>query len=373
MAEFTKADAVRKANAIKKANPDFPPAKIKAIIEKQNGPLVFNGEPFYFKPTGSGSLAIESVAVRNARKRRSNTARNQQIRRKTPKRQEFINEAKKFFEENNLQKFDGKTARQYGIEKYREAKDALKVKKTKISEAGLTAGHIDPAVGGETLERTGNYFGEPGQQNFTNRNRKPSFRTAKALQVQLPREEAIQRTMGFGQDLPEFTDEQIDATLKGKGQRLGGVSQTTRLPPVADTVKPSLLSQFSPEQQRQLRNAPNLEAQEKLVQEFKANPNRQARLTAGRLVRNAAPLALSIPAGMAVAGESAMAAVENPTQDNVVNAGFDIGNSLADLVGLVPTPLTVGASEALQRALMLGQMSYNSARTLQRLTEMKNK
>jgi len=140
-------------------------------------------------------------------------------------------------------------------------------------------------------------------------------------------------------------------------------------------IKPkgSLLSQFSPEQQRQLSNAPNLEAQEKLVQEFKANPGRQARLTAGRLVRNAAPLALSIPAGMAVAGESAMAAVENPTQDNVVNAGFDIGNSLADLVGLVPTPLTVGASEALQRALMLGQMSYNSARTLQRLTEMKNK
>jgi len=139
------------------------------------------------------------------------------------------------------------------------------------------------------------------------------------------------------------------------------------------TPLPALLSQFSPEQQRQLRNAPDLEAQEKLVREFKANPNRQARLTAGRLVRNAAPLALSIPAGMAVAGESAMAAVENPTQDNVVNAGFDIGNSLADLVGLVPTPLTVGASEALQRALMLGQMSYNSARTLQRLTEMKNK
>ena len=71
---LTKAEAVAKANAIKLANPDFPPAKIKAIIEKQNGPLVFDGEPFYFKPTGKGKLAIESVAVRNARKRRANSA-----------------------------------------------------------------------------------------------------------------------------------------------------------------------------------------------------------------------------------------------------------------------------------------------------------
>ena len=373
MAEFTKADAVRKANAIKKDNPDFAPAKIKAIIEKQNGPLVFDGEEFYFKSTGKGSLAIESVDVKNTRKQRANATRNREMRRKTPLQREFIAEAKQFFDENNITRLDGKTARQYGISQYQQAKEALKNEKLRIKEAGLSAGHIDPAVGGETLERPGNYFAQDAQENFADRNRKPTPKQQSALQVGLPREEAIQRTMGFGQDLPQFTDEQIDATLKGKGQRLGGVSQTTRLPPVADTVKPSLLSQFSPEQQRQLRNAPNLEAQEKLVQEFKANPGRQARLTAGRLVRNAAPLALSIPAGMAVAGESAMAAVENPTQDNVVNAGFDIGNSLADLVGLIPTPLTVGASEALQRALMLGQMSYNSARTLQRLTEMKNK
>lgn len=72
---LTKSEAVRKANAIKIANPDFKPAKIKAIIEKQNGPLVFDGEPFYFKSTGRGTLAIESVNVKNTRKARANTTR----------------------------------------------------------------------------------------------------------------------------------------------------------------------------------------------------------------------------------------------------------------------------------------------------------
>lgn len=135
------------------------------------------------------------------------------------------------------------------------------------------------------------------------------------------------------------------------------------------TPLPSLLSQFSPEQRRQLETAPDLESKENLVKQFKSNKG----LTAARLARNVAPLALSVPLGIGVAGQSAAAAVQNPTQDNIVNAGFDITNSLADLVGLIPTPLTVGASEAIQRGLMLGQMSYNSARTLQRLTDMKNK
>lgn len=135
------------------------------------------------------------------------------------------------------------------------------------------------------------------------------------------------------------------------------------------TPLPSLLSQFSPEQRRQLEAAPDLESKEKLVKQFKSNKG----LTAARLARNVAPLALSVPLGIGVAGQSAAAAVKDPTQDNIVNAGFDITNSLADLVGLIPTPLTVGASEAIQRGLMLGQMSYNSARTLQRLTDMKNK
>ena len=336
MAEFTKADAVRKANAIKKANPDFPPAKIKAIIEKQNGPLVFNGEPFYFKPTGSGSLAIESVAARNTRKRRSNTERNRQIRRKTPKQQEFIDEAKKFFEENNLQKLDGKTARQYGIEKHREAKEALKVKKTNISEAGLTAGHIDPAVGGETLERTGNYFGEPGQQNFTNRNRKPNSRTAKALQVQLPREEAIQRTMGFGQDLPEFTDAQVDATLKGQGKPLGGVSQQTRLKSPVSPVNGALRFQrraamaaaaggaLAPAFLGTAASASELQMRTEIAEQTKNPLDRIQQGIAGTsLVLDGAsyiPVA-AVPAGIASAGL------------DVLNVGIDTGRELVNYLG----------------------------------------
>ena len=234
---LTKAQAVAKANAIKLANPDFPPAKIKAIIEKQNGPLVFDGEPFYFKPTGKGKLAIESVAVRNARKRRANSTRNQEIRRRTPTQREFIDRSKTFFEENNLQRLDGKTARQYGIDQHRKAKEALSIEKTRISDTGLSAGHIDPVAGGNTLERPGNYFAQPGQENFTDRNRVPTSRQQEALQTRLPREEAIDRTMGFGQDLPEFTDQQIDATLKGKGAPLGGVKQTVSLSPSRGFVR----------------------------------------------------------------------------------------------------------------------------------------
>lgn len=225
MAQLTKSEAVRKANAIKIANPDFTPAKIKAIIEKQNGPLVFDGEPFYFKSTGKGSLAIESVNVKNARKARANTTRNREIRQKTPKRQEFINRSQVFFEENNLQRLDGKTARQYGIDQYKQAREALKAEKLRISKAGLTAGHIDPAVGGQTLERPGNYFAEPGQENFSKQNVVPTSRQQKALQTRLPRETAIDRMSGFGQDLPKYTDQQIDATLKGRGRSLGGVRQ----------------------------------------------------------------------------------------------------------------------------------------------------
>lgn len=214
MAQLTKGEAARKANAIKKANPDFHPAKIKAIIEKQNGPLVFDGEPFYFKSDGKGGLAIESVAVKNARKAKANTTRNKEIRRKTPKRQEFIDRAKVFFEENNLKRLDGKTARQYGNEQYIQAREALKAEKTRIKELGLTAGHIDPAVGGETLERPGNYFAQLGSENFADRNRVPTPSQKEALQVGLPRETAIDRMMGFGQDLPKYADQEVDAILK---------------------------------------------------------------------------------------------------------------------------------------------------------------
>lgn len=231
MAEFTKAQAIRQANAIRAKNPDFTPAQVKNIIQKQRGPLVFDGQEFYFKSTGrgDGSLAIESIEVRNARKKRSNTTRNKELRRKTPTQSEFISEAKQFFEEQDIKKLDGKTARQYGIEQHRQARQALSIEKQRIKDANLSAGHIDPAVGGETLERPGNYFAQDAQENFADRNRQPTSRQRQALQVGLPRQEALQRMMGLGQDLPQFSDAKIDATLKGRGRRLGGINQTLRI------------------------------------------------------------------------------------------------------------------------------------------------
>lgn len=178
----------------------------------------------------------------------------------------------------------------------------------------------------------------------------------------------IQQVYPMGQDPENIQplDTQSENTKKTsdwrKVQRSLGQAEATR-------PSESLLSQFSPEERRQLDKAPDLDSKADLVSKFKANKG----LTAARLARNVAPLALSVPIGIGVAGQSAAAAVKDPTQDNVVNAGFDVANSLADLVGLIPTPLTVGASEGLQRALMLGQMTYNSQRTLQRLADMKNK
>ena len=113
---------------------------------------------------------------------------------------------------------------------------------------------------------------------------------------------------------------------------------------------------LTPAETRSLNKAPTIEAKDALLTKIKA----------ARLIRNAAPVALSIPAGIAATTMSAQAAIQDPSQDNLVNAGFDIGNTVADLVGLIPTPLTVGASEAAQRALMMGQMGYNATRQLQK-------
>jgi hypothetical protein len=235
---------------------------------------------------------------------------------------------------------------------------------TEAKAQGKTLGHGTPTTDPDRYaESYTQQFPEKGKGsagqlgNFETQDKIPLDQTERLQKAGLATspQEAAQMHVGRAPVGGRLPDEQIAATLKpGKD---------------VPTVKGSLLSQFSPEQRRQLEAAPDLESKEKLVKQFKSNKG----LTAARLARNVAPLALSVPLGIGVAGQSAAAAVQNPTQDNIVNAGFDITNSLADLVGLIPTPLTVGASEAIQRGLMLGQMSYNSARTLQRLTDMKNK
>ena len=184
--------------------------------------------------------------------------------------------------------------------------------------------------------------------------------------------ERIQQVYPMGQDPENIQplDTQSENTKKTsdwrKVQRSLGQAEATR-------PSQSLLSQFSPEQRRQLDQAPDLKSKQNLITQFKSDKGTQRRIAAARLARNVAPAMLSVPLGMTVAGQSAAAAVQNPTQDNVVNAGFDVAISLVDLVGLIPTPMTVAASEGIQRALMLGQMTYNTQRTLERLADMKNK
>ena len=119
---------------------------------------------------------------------------------------------------------------------------------------------------------------------------------------------------------------------------------------------------YTYEQRQQLRQAKSADEVNDLLTKFESDKGPNAL----RAARNLAPAMLSIPAGMAVSAQSAQAAVKNPTQDNIVNAGFDVGNTIADLVGLIPTPMTVAGGEAAQRALMVGQMTYNAQRKMQK-------
>lgn len=167
-------------------------------------------------------------------------------------------------------------------------------------------------------------------------------------------------------NLPLPTDQkQIDIILKDLADQPNpktsrsvrqALSENPAVEQVGEKFKLVDNLKLTPEESYSLNRASTLEAKDNLLTKIKA----------ARLARNVAPVALSVPAGILASGLSAKAAIQDPSQDNLVNAGFDIGNTLADLVGLIPTPMTVAGSEAAQRALMMGQMGYNATRQLQK-------
>ena len=53
--------------------------------------------------------------------------------------------------------------------------------------------------------------------------------------------------MGLGQDLPKFSDAQVDATLKGRGRRLGGVQQTLSIRGLAALAQQTVNSLTKPD------------------------------------------------------------------------------------------------------------------------------
>lgn len=81
-----------------------------------------------------------------------------------------------------------------------------------------------------------------------------------------------------------------------------------------------------------------------------------------RLARALAPGPLSLGLAAATFGQSAQAAVQNPTAATIEDVSWDTANLAADLIGLIPTPFTVGASEAMQKGLSIG----HTARLAQR-------
>lgn len=88
-----------------------------------------------------------------------------------------------------------------------------------------------------------------------------------------------------------------------------------------------------------------------------------------RLARTLAPGPLSIGLAAATFGQSAQAAVQNPTAETVEDALWDTGNLAADLIGLIPTPFTIGASEALQKGLSIGHTARLATRNLNKLNK----
>lgn len=80
-----------------------------------------------------------------------------------------------------------------------------------------------------------------------------------------------------------------------------------------------------------------------------------ARQNALRLARDTAPMWASIPLGAATLGQSAHAAIQKPTADNIETAAWDAANVLADAASFVPIPIVSGAAEGAQKLLGLAQ------------------
>jgi len=235
--------------------------------------------------------------------------------------------------------------------------------KAKAAAEGKTLGHGTPTT--DTANYAESYtqqFAESGQSNYATQDKIPLDQTERMQQagLRVGVTEAAKGEIGTAERVGDFKSaDEIERILKPG--------------PDVPTYSAKLLNELTDDQKFRLQQAKgDLAKQEAILMENKpAKPGKTA--AALRTARNLAPAMLSIPAGIAVTGMSAKAAIQDPTQENVVNAGFDAANTLADLVGLIPTPLTIGASEAAQRALMLGQLSYNGMREAQRIAAMKNK
>ncbi len=244
----------------------------------------------------------------------------------------------------------------------KELRGLTRSKASEMTDKGKSVGHGTPTTDTERYaESYTQQFAEDPSGNFGTKDKIPLDQTERLRAAGMPVgvEEAARMEQGYGLVGDQKSPEEIERILKPG--------------PEVPTYSAKLLNELTDDQKFRLQAAKgDLAKQEAIIMENKpAKPGKTA--AALRTARNLAPAMLSIPAGIAVTGMSAKAAVQNPTQENVVNAGFDAANTLADLVGLIPTPMTIGASEAAQRALMLGQLSYNGMREAQRIAAMKNK
>ncbi len=173
--------------------------------------------------------------------------------------------------------------------------------------------------------------------------------------------------------------------------RSGAGGRDSALMDILELENPGIMDKgLTPQDNQRIRANPELaddimtERQQAIEVNPEAKaPNKVARVQAGvtaknggihfkpnqalRVARMAAPIAASVPLSFAASAMSASAAVKEPTVNNIEDAVWDGANLAADLVGLIPTPLTVGASEIAQKGLgiahqaRLGQRAINQA------------
>ena len=178
---------------------------------------VRKGDKNTFNPKNRTGLRIQPVnPVEGVSKgiSASGTERVNRIKKATITKKEVIRDAKALFKENNINKLSGQTATQYATTKYNQylsdLKDSLKTNRL----GGNTAAHIVPTTDSSFIESADNYYSESLGKNAADQARVPTSKQRRLTGTNLKRIEFIkQRILGFGQDKPSLSNEQVKTIL----------------------------------------------------------------------------------------------------------------------------------------------------------------
>lgn len=211
--------------------------------------------------------------------------------------------------------------------------------KSKVQQIppGDTKGHIKSLNSGGR-DGSWNIESEPASDNYSKKSKSPSSLALLAEGVPRNTKEAFIRSKDSSglPDPSDFSDAE---------------RQQLRTLATADEVDDFLAKKYRPD------SVVDVQRTNHLIEKSKVH--------AARLARRVAPGPASVIPGLVTTGLQIRDTIANPTPANIRNSFFDAANSLADIGGL--HPLTAAPSEAIQRALDIGQMGANANDQLQSL------